>query len=222
MDRGFLNKQYLIQRFKDQGLESYRSIVQFYENHRADINQLDFDEFFEIYTEYANALYEIGAHHKFIKQADKIIELSIERNLVYYNGKDIFQFYLLKKAYAYYNLGMLDRCEKVVMELLKIDPDKTIYRDLFAKSVNKRKSISRINTRMYATVLLLLSAVIIGFELFVIRLFMPELTTTFEIMRSMVFVSGIVLMVIAELSSWIHARMKVEDYIQKVKKKHSK
>lgn len=213
----FLNKEYLIERFKNEGLDSYRSIVNFYEKHSTEIRHLEFDDFFDIYVEYANALYELGAHHKFIKEADKIAEMSIAHNIIFFRDKDIFQYFLKKKAAALYNIGLLDRSEKVLEELLKMDPDNPEFRELYYRALMKRKSVSKINTRMYACVFLLLSAVVIGFELFFIRLFMEDLTATFEILRTSLFVFGIMLLVIAEFSSWVDAKMKVAERVREIK-----
>lgn len=219
MKEKFVGRERIIQMFREEGLESYRSIVNFFDEHREEISVLDFEEFFSMYIDYVEALYEIGAHHRFIKEADNLIEISINKNIVYFQGKDIFQYVVLKKAYAYFNMGLLDKCEKVLIELLKMDPRNSEYKEFFIKSRLKRKTKGRIDLRMQGAIVLLLSAVIIGVEIFFIRVFAESLVSSFELLRNLLFLGGIVLLVYAEISSWVDARNHLKKQLELIRNK---
>lgn len=215
----FVGRERLIQMFREEGLESYRSIVSFFDEHREEISVLDFEDYFSMYVDYVEALYEIGAHHKFIREVDKLIEVSITKNIVYFEGRDIFQYFVLKKAHAYFNMGLLDKCEKVLLELLKMNPKNVEYKELYIKSRLKRKTKGRIDLRMQGAIVLMCSAVVIGVEIFVVRVFFDWLVSSFELLRNLLFLGGIVLMVYAEFSSWVDARNHLKEKMKLISKK---
>lgn len=221
MKEKYVGRERIIQMFREEGLESYRSIVQFFEDHRSEISGLEFDDYFSMFIDYVEALYEIGAHHRFIREVDQLLEDSIERNIVFFNGKDIFRYFVLKKAYAYFNMGLLDRCEKILIELLKMDPSSTDFKELYIKSRLKRKTKNRINLRMQGAVVLMISAIIMGFEIFIIRVFMESMISSFELLRNLLFLGGIVLLVSAEIASWLDARTKLNSLIKGFKSNKS-
>jgi hypothetical protein len=198
-------RDYLIKRFREEGLESYRSIIKFYERNEDELNTLEFSDYFSIFLEYVDALYEIGAHHKFLRYADQVLELSIERNIVFFQGKDIFQYFVLKKALAFLNLCLLDKCEKVVFELLKMEPDNKEYRSIMQKVYHRRRSVRRINMRMYGVFFILFSAFVIFMDLAFFPVIGMEVRGL-DLLRLLLFTVGIGLIGYTEVASTWHSR----------------
>lgn len=219
MRERFVGRERLIQMFREEGLESHRSIVKFFNEHRDEISVLDFDDYLSMYIDYIEALYEIGAHHRFIREVDNLIEITINKNIVFFEGRDIFQYFVLKKAHAYFNMGLLDKCERVLLELLKINSKNIEYKELYIKSRLKRKTKGRIDLRMQGAIVLMCSAIVIGVEIFLIRVFAESLISSFELLRNLLFLGGIVLLVYAEFSSWVDARNDLKEKMKIIPKK---
>ena len=92
------------QEFKGIEQSEFRSIVRFFESRTDEIIHLEFNEYFELLLAYAEALFEIGTYHSFLTVADQAIAITIEQNIKYYHGEDVFFNILFKKAAAHYNL----------------------------------------------------------------------------------------------------------------------
>ncbi|TVR77782.1 MAG: hypothetical protein EA409_11230 [Saprospirales bacterium] len=212
MDTG--EKNNILKKFQQEGLESYRSIVRFYEHNSVEIDALEFKDFFSVYIEYVDALYEIGAHHKFIKLADEVIELSVLNNVSFFEGKDVFEYFIYKKANALINIGLLDQAEKVALELLKIDSDNQRYRALVNKVYYSRRSVSRINMRMSGVVFIFISALVIPFDLFAFPAFGIEAPLV-KLIQLTLFSIGLIYLAAAEVSSYFYSRNIVNEHIKR-------
>lgn len=215
MDAG--EKSYILKKFQQEGLESYRSIVRFYEHNKTEIDELEFKDFFSVFIEYVDALYEIGAHHKFIKLADRVIELSVIHNISFFEGKDVFEYFIYKKANALINIGLLDQAEKVSLELLKIDSNKPRYKDLVMKVYYRRRTISRINMRMTGVVFIFISALVIPFDLLIFPAFDIDAPIV-KLIQLGLFSLGLFYITAAEVSSFLYSRNRVNEHIKSFKK----
>lgn len=211
------NGSNIIQKFKEEGLDSYRSIVNFYEHHEEAIAILEFDSFLSVYIEYVEALYQIGAHHKFLNQVERLIQISVERNIVFFEGKDIFEYFLYKKAAALLNLGLLDQCERVVIELLKMKPNNFHYRNLLEKVFYKRKTVSRINMRMYAVSILLFAALLVLVELVFSTMGTFAWNDYIEMARNLFFIVGLTFLVSTELASFVFSKIAVNQVLKGIR-----
>ncbi len=178
-------------RFKQMEDHSFRSIVRYFEEHRKRIQQLPFDEYFELLVDYTNALFETGKYHKHLKASDEIIEWVINRNIRYYRGEDIFRKCLFKKAASHYNLHQISKARHIVEELLKMNPEDSRTRRFLVRCNLKSPSSLKQKMRAMCIGLVLLSALTISVELLVIRPFYESWTEGVEWTRNLLFISGI-------------------------------
>ena len=95
------------QEFKEIADNEYRTIIQFFVEYEQEIKHLEFDEYFELLLAYADALFETAAYENHLEIADQAINITIEHNIKFYQGKDVFFEMLYKKAASYYNLSLI-------------------------------------------------------------------------------------------------------------------
>lgn len=108
--------------FKEIESNDFRTVIRFYEERAVSISNLEFEEYFELLFCYTNATFEVGAYNKYIRLAEQIIEQSIDKNIQFFQGKDILCHCLFRKAAAHYNLNQFQQAGHLLQELIKIDP----------------------------------------------------------------------------------------------------
>jgi len=104
-----------------------KAIVRFYHQNKTRIHELRFYESFVLQLRYTSALHDLGAYEKHLLEADNIIYLSIDNNIQYYQGEDIYQKTLIEKAQSYYFLGDFKQAKHIYLELIKIAPNNKKY-----------------------------------------------------------------------------------------------
>ena len=104
-----------------------KAVIRFYHQNKENIHELRFYEAFVLQLHYTSALHYIGEYEKHIYEADNIIYLSIDNNIQFYQGEDIYQKTLFQKAQSYYFLERFDKAQHIYLELIKIEPNNTKY-----------------------------------------------------------------------------------------------
>lgn len=191
---------------------AYQSIIRFYEEFKPDLLQLEFDEYFEVLIIYVQALFEFGSYERHLVVVDEVIELSIDHNIKYYEGIDIYQAMLFKKAASYYNINQFKNAEYIVRELIKISPADLDYHQFARKIFRKRNHTILKLSRALAMFLFLSSALLICFEVLLIRPFYDLHSPMIELVRNSIFLFGWVALGCGEL---VH-RYKVHRTIQTI------
>jgi tetratricopeptide (TPR) repeat protein len=95
--------------------------VNFFETHRTALNNLDDYQIQEIKIDFTLCLFEIGKYERFIHLVDELIEMVISENIYTFNGSNIFNLLLRKKASALINLNRHDKALPIIEELIKIN-----------------------------------------------------------------------------------------------------
>jgi tetratricopeptide (TPR) repeat protein len=113
--------------FKTINHRDAKAVVRFYHQNKANIDELSFYEAFVLQLHYASALHDLGEYEKHLDEADKIIYLSIDNNIQYYKGEDIYQKTLFEKAQSYYFLEDFEKAMHIYLELIKIDSENVRY-----------------------------------------------------------------------------------------------
>lgn len=177
--------------FKEIDEQAHTSVIRFYEAQKDQIMNLEFDEYFELLIVYANALFETGKYYKHLSVCDRIIESSIECNIHFHRGEDIYYTTLFKKAASYFNVGKIEACLHILRELLKMDPSDKYVKAFYQKC--RRCAVPEyVNMFRAAGILLFLgTAFIIALELLLFRPFYPEWYQTAWITRSILFGAGV-------------------------------
>lgn len=196
---------------------SFKSVVKFYSlNYRA-IKQLPLKEYLELHTEYLNALFELSLYRKYISECDELIEISIEYNIYNYNGEDLLQSTLLRKAASLYHIYETEEAKRITHELLKINPSHKSARLLYEKCLlRKNKSYSNLFRGM-TIILLLSSAMIIFIELILVRPFYEAFIYPIEFMRTSIFAAGLLILSLSEGFNYLSIKLKLYNILKQIK-----
>lgn len=142
------------------GNKAFRDKVRYYEDNRSYIQYLSYEERIDVDLDYAICLFEIGKYHKFLSKADGLIEAVIMDNIFSYNGVNIYNDLLIKKAACLHNTGQYVKSEKVLLSILKIIPDSDIARILFGKCKRKQNLDRHEGTKAIALLFMLFSLIL--------------------------------------------------------------
>lgn len=173
------------------GTKAFRDKVRYYEDNRSYIQNLTYEERVDVELDYALCLFEIGKYHKFLSKVDTLIETVIMDNIFDYNGINIYNDLLFKKAACLWNTGQYNKSEKVLKAYVKLQPDNNLARTLYGRCKRKQGRDWYEGTKAVAIVFLM-SAISIAFmELLVVRPFYDEYVATFRGMKLLLFATGI-------------------------------
>lgn len=179
--------------------EDHLTMVHYYEDNEAAIQQLEFEEYFDVLSAYTYALYNINEHHKHVKVAKILAQEAIHANIMIHEGEDVFYNTLLRKAVSCNLLMRYAEGEHILRELIKIKPTNPYtQRELRRCLLHQTpKYLSKI--RGFSVLLFFISAAIIFAELIFMRPLYPMLVPYFEYSRIGIFLLGLVLLVGAEV-----------------------
>ena len=198
---------------------AYKEKIEFIEENFFMLRELDIDEYFDMMVLYAEALFETGEYSRQAKLADHILEMSIERNIVIHRDQDVYFETLFKKAASLHNLDKIDQAVHILKELLKINPDhESTKLFLINCIIRQKKSIVR-PYRNISLIMLLASAIVIGFELIFVRSTWPTWTSIVEMIRNGLFICGVILLVAGEVLVRYSAVEDVYSFTKSTKKK---
>jgi tetratricopeptide (TPR) repeat protein len=113
--------------FKAINPRNAEAVIRFYNQNKATIHELRFDEAFVLQLHYTYALYQTGQYFKHLREADNIILWSIENNIQYCQGEDVYQKTLFQKANSCYKLRKFDHAKHIYLELIRIAPNNKEY-----------------------------------------------------------------------------------------------
>ena len=198
---------------------AYKEKIDFIEENFFMLRELHADEYFDMMVLYGEALFETGEYNRQAKLADHIIEMSMERNIILHRGQDVYFETLFKKAASLHNLDQLDKAVHILKELIKMNPDhESTKLFLINCLVRQKKSLAR-PYRNISLVLLLSSAVVIAFELLLVKTFWPSWSSIVEIIRNGLFISGVILLITGEVMVRYRAVEDVYSFSRQTKKK---
>ncbi len=201
--------------FKEIDEQAHTSVIRFYEAQRDQISNLQFDEYFEMLIVYANALFETGKYYKHLAVCDRIIEASIDSNIHFHRGEDIYYTTLFRKAASYFNVGKIDSCLHILRELLKMDPSDK-YVQAFYRKCKRCVVPNYVNFYRAAGILLFLcTAFVIALELLVFRPFYPDFYQIAWISSCVLFGLGLLSIVGSDLYYRRVVKQEIEAIAQK-------
>ncbi len=181
------------------GSNAFRDKVRYYESNKGLIHHLSYEERVDVDMDYLLCLFEIGKYHKFLSKVDALIELVIADNIFVYNGLNIYNDLLFKKAACLYNTGQYIKSEKVLKAIVKLDAENTIARALFGKCKRKQGRDWYEGTKAIAVVMLISTVFIALAELLIIKPFYSELVDSVSMLKITSFILGIAALVGNEL-----------------------
>ncbi len=217
--RTYQSKLYL--EFLEIAPNEYRGTVTFVEEHLEGLKRIPFNEYFEILLAYLNALFEIGHYRDYLRRVDLAIEASILKNIKEYNGCNVYEQLLFRKAASNYNIMEYKKAEYIIEELIKINPLNKGYSAFLKRALHKNVPDYVMTLRAAGMFAFMLSAFVISIELLVIRNFFEVYATKVEFGRNIIFVMGWVFLLGGELFFRYGVHKKVEKFVAQVKmKKH--
>ncbi|MBK7428631.1 MAG: hypothetical protein IPI60_17250 [Saprospiraceae bacterium] len=208
-------KQEIYLQFKELDRSSLRNIVQYVEKNKDAIEELDSEEFFEVYATYCRALFDLGNYSKYIIESEQLLFLSIDQNIYEFEGEDIYASTLFRKAAGLFNLGNHSEAKLILIQLLKIDPENKDVKAFYKKVIRSRYKLSKI-TRAIAVGMILASAFLICLELLFIRPFYPQIVFSFELSRNILFAAGFLTFVFGDFSHFMIAEIQAMNEIKSI------
>lgn len=182
----------------------YRQIVRFYERHEQAIRQLDFEEYFALLMHYTDALFEVAAYQKHLLMADIVIETAVISNVRLYQGEDVFERHLFRKAASLYYLMQYREAIVILEQLVKINPNRLLYARFWSLCASRLIPTWLHQARAASIFLLLLSALLIAIELLFVRPFYSMFIDSVEWSRTALFLGGVLSLAGSEgLHRWL-------------------
>lgn len=207
--------------FKEIEVSNYRRIIHFYEKHEDEILQLDLKEHFELVEAYTNALFEVGYHQKHLLMIDTALELVIEYNIRHFQGVDIFQKFLFRKASSLYNLRSYSKSKYILEELIRIEPFHEDAILFLKKCARKKEPVILDHAKAVSIFLFLLTAVIICIEVLFVRPFYEIHANLIETSRITTFLIACLILVLGTTWHYLRVESQVNEFVIKVRKEKS-
>lgn len=198
---------------------AYKEKIQYIEENFFMLRELDADEYFDLMVLYGEALFETSEYARQAKLADHILEMSIERNIVMHREQDVYFETLFKKAASLHNLERIDQAVHILKELLKINPDHESTKLFLINCIIRQKKSTVRPYRNISLGSLLLSALVIAFELIFVRPLWPTWLSVVELIRNGLFIGGVILLITGEVMVRYKAVEDVYSFARATKKK---
>ncbi len=177
--------------FKSIEQNKHSEMIRFFDRYKSVFPRLEEEQHFEIMLWYLRAIFERGAYEKFIDKVDEVISYSMAFDYCEFEGIDVFQYLLFRKAASFYHVEKYEEASQVLIELVKIDPDNKIYNSFLQKVYRKNKPYAIQIAKAASVFLFLCGAVLIGVEILYVKNFYINYSDTIEWGRNLIFSIGV-------------------------------
>ncbi|MFM2394218.1 MAG: hypothetical protein RLZZ546_2200 [Bacteroidota bacterium] len=150
---------------------SHHEKIRYYNDSIKSMANISFDEWIDMSIDHSLVLFELGKYEKFLYLVDELIETVVKENIYTYGGKDVFKELLFRKAAANYNLEDYRQAETLVLQLIKIDEENTLYKLLYAKIINKKLFHTKKILRFSGVIMILASIIMKILDIFIVEPF---------------------------------------------------
>ena len=200
--------------FKSIESRAYHALIRYFEHNETAIHQLDPLERFELWYDYADALYHTGAWRKHLLVVDPVIEFCIHYELPNSNGLDYYATALYQKSVSLYQTREFAQAEYVLRELMKIHPENEAVEKQLWKCRFKQHPNYVDQTRALSVLLFLASASIICVELLWVQHFRPNWVNQVELTRNLLFLAGVLILSTGTLFYRFQSKQEVKRFKQ--------
>lgn len=196
----------LYRNFKSLRVNDFHGIVRYYEEFEEAIGTLDFEEYFDCTYAYTAALFETADYGKHVVMCDHLLEIIIMENVDTWAGKDVYAQVLFKKATSLYRLREDAQAEHVLRELLKLHPKDHLACHTLQVCLLRHRPSWLLKMRATAVATLLLGAIAVAIELFVVDPFFSQHSDTARWVYNSLMVGGAGLLAAGELAHYWRCR----------------
>lgn len=197
--------------YLDIDVKAYQDKIRYFERNKNEIKQLPFKINAEIRCDCAIAYFEVGEYTKYLELVDPLIQMVITENIFTIKDKDIYKELLFRKAASLYNNVEYEKSDYVFSELIKMDPENEIYKKAYTKSSIDSLRDDGQGMRGLSIILFLLSGLIIGVELLIVRPFHKDYTFFVELTRNLIFALAIGTFLFQELRIRLRTKQKINN-----------
>ena len=197
--------------------KDFRKVIRFYEEQEPQIVELEFDERFELLAAYTNALFEVGAYRQHMAIVDETIEASFSHPSQAMAKVGRFSHLLFRKAAAFYQTHRLDQAEYILRELIRINPDNDDAVRFLRKTLYQQHRPLLRRSQAIAILIFMVTALIIGVEVLLVRPFLAHFTTLIELTRTGFFGTGVLILAVGEGYAYWRAYRSTERFLQEVR-----
>jgi len=169
----------------------YVKIIAFYEENEDQIRNLPLEQFREILSTYADAVFENGSYKKYILIANEILPWAFDCD----SDRELFYKILFRKAASLYNLGQLGKAEVILEQLYRINSLNVDAKMFLKKCFKIKNSVKVQKIRALSLLLLFLSAIVILVELLWITPFFERAVIPTRFIRTSLFTGAFFIMV---------------------------
>lgn len=212
-DFDFLRKEKLYIEYFRKSADAYADKVKFYEDHKDEFHFLDPGQRNEIQIDFVLCLFEIGRYERYLQEVDQVIELVIRENIYFFEGKNIFNYLLRKKASCYINLKQHKKALPIIEQLIRLDKSDPNHAYIYGLTMRK-ESMKNEEILKGTAIIALMAGLSLKFaETFVIDPFFEDYLKTFSTFTLGLFIIGGGLLI----SNEIYRRLSIKSKLNKIK-----
>jgi tetratricopeptide (TPR) repeat protein len=212
-DFDFLGKEKLYIEYFRKGSDAYADKVKFFEDHKNELHFLDPAQWNEIQIDFVLCLFQIGRYERYLEEVDCVIELVIRENIYFFEGKNIFNYLLRKKASCFINLKQHKKALPIIEQLIRLDKDDPNHAYIYELTMRKESMKNEEVVKGTAIIALIAGLSLKFAETFVIDPFFEDYLNTFSTFTLGLFIIGASLLV----SNEIYRRLTIKYKLNKIK-----
>ena len=174
--------------------QNSRQIVRFCKTYEVAIDRLSGAEYFEIWTAFADALYDMEDWGYLGGVAEEVLQYSIQNSIKFYKGEDIYIKALFYKTITEYHLYNTERATEFCLQLLRLKPQSVVYKKLLQKCFMRTRPRFVENGYTISLLLYFAAASAAAVKFFYIEPFAPYYDTVFLTLQITLFFGSALLM----------------------------
>ena len=192
--------------------EDYQRMIRTYEELENQVGRLDPDEYFELTVRYVDALFETGAYRRHLLMVDLVIIASVERNIKFFKGQDVFARMLFRKAASAYRTQDFQQAQHIAQELTRIYPNVPIYRRLLQSIFFAQERRLLQFGRASFIFCILAMAVVIVVDMLLVQPFYPAEHSAMVWLRNDLFIIGLLALIITFGLAWWRSKRSAHNW----------
>lgn len=193
--------------------KAYAEQVRYYEDAKGLLYQLPIEEKIELQILYLNALFELGAHDKFLNKVDLVISDLFELPGGSTRDNQNLKSLLFKKARALYKLFRTEEAQILAEQTVRMYQDSEEHKHLLNKIYKRQIEHKTRNFKALSIGLYLFAAFCIGVCLFIIDPFFSQHKAIGQIVWQSVFAIATISLISNELYIIFKSKKKLQDIL---------